>query len=442
METRTYVAIDLKSFYASVECVDRGYDPLTRRLVVADSTRSDKTICLAVTPALKALGVPGRPRLFEVNQIARKKGFDFEIAPPRMARYMEVSGQIYALYLQHVAPEDIHVYSVDEVFIDATSYLKPLGCTPHDFAMRLMRDVFARTGITSTAGIGPNLYLAKVAMDIEAKHARPDKDGVRIAALDEQSYRRKYWAHRPLTDFWRIGPGTAARLESAGLFTLGDVARCSLGVPPARYNSELLYSLFGVNAELLIDHAWGWEPCTIADIRAYKPSSSSLSTGQVLPEAYPAEKGRLVVKEMADQLVLDLVEKRLLTDQMVLSVGYEGKTRKPAHGSVSLGRMTSSSRLIRERVTALYDRIVDPAAQVRRMYVVAAHVVPESERPAEQLDLFAPDRSEEDKRERRQQEAILSIRHKFGRNAILKGMDFEDGATTMERNGQIGGHKA
>ncbi len=439
---KTYLAIDLKSFYASVECVERGLDPLKARLVVADPERTDKTICLAVSPALKAYGIPGRPRLFEVNEKARRLGIDFMVAPPRMARYMEVSAQVYSIYLRFVTPEDIHVYSVDEVFIDATSYLEPLGLSAHDFAARLMRTVLAKTGITSTAGIGPNLYLAKVAMDIEAKHAQPDADGVRIASLTEESYRRKYWTHRPLTDFWRLGPGIAARLEAAGLHTLGDVARCSLGEAPALHSEALLYKLFGVGAELVIDHAWGWEPCTLADIKAYKPASASVGSGQVLPTPYRKDRARVVATEMADQLSLTLVERRLLTDRLVLNVHYDDRQRKPVRGTARLGRWTSSSQQIRDSVSALFERIVDASLPVRRLSVVAAAVVREEERPAEQGSLFGAEEQERsDRRERAQQEAILNIRRRFGRNAILRGMDFEEGATTMERNNQIGGHR-
>ncbi len=451
---RTYIAIDLKSFYASVECVARGLDPLTTRLVVADPTRTEKTICLAVSPALKAYGIPGRPRLFEVNQrIVQLKRqdpsleLDYITAPPQMAKYLEVSGQVYGVYLRLIAPEDIHVYSIDEVFIDATQYLEMYRMDAYQLAMRLIRDVLRETGVTATAGIGPNLYLAKVAMDIEAKHQKADKDGVRIAELTEQSYREKYWAHRPLTDFWRIGRGTVARLESARMYTLGDVARMSL------VNEEVLYKLFGVNAELLIDHAWGWEPCTMADIKAYRPSTSSLSHGQVLKEPYPFEKARLIVREMTDLLSLDLVDKRLVTTQLVLHVGYEaGKgtggpmvqdwygrpTPKPAHGSVNLPFPTSATTILLRSMMELFDRIVNKNLSVRRVYVVASQVMKEEDVPAQQLSLFED--PVDTSRERKQQEVILEIRKKFGKNAILKGMNFEEGATTRERNQQIGGH--
>ncbi|MBQ3765736.1 MAG: DNA methylase [Bacteroidales bacterium] len=480
MNPRTYLAIDLKSFYASVECVARGLDALTTNLVVADPTRTDKTICLAVTPSLKSYGIPGRARLFEVVRRVREINaerarkavlresstdntailadpslrLDYIVAPPRMAHYMEVSAKIYEIYLKYVSSEDIQVYSIDEVFIDATDYLRLYGITAHELAMRMIRDVLKETGITATAGIGTNLYLAKIAMDIEAKHSPADRDGVRIAELDEMSYRRKYWSHRPLTDFWRVGRGIAAKLETNGMYTLGDVARCSL------QNEEKLYKLFGVNAELLIDHAWGWEPCTMAAIKAYRPSAHSLSSGQVLSTPYTFEKGRVIVREMTDLLVLDLVGKRLTADQMVLSVSYDRKSLetvqdyegpvavdyygrkapKPAHGSVNLGRQTSSTTLIAEAVMDLYDRIVDRRLLIRRLNVTANHVIPESQVEGVQLDLFG-DSAKDSPRERSRQEAILAIRRKFGPNAILSGIDFEEGATTRERNNQIGGHR-
>ena len=493
MKPRTYIAIDLKSFYASAECVAMGLDPLDTHLVVADKSRTEKTICLAVSPSLKSYGIAGRARLFEVVQAVRRINgerrqsapgrrfrakshihselqrdasleLDYIVAPPRMAHYMEVSAHIYGIYLRYVSAEDIQVYSIDEVFIDATDYLKAYKLSAHDFARKLIREVLAETGITATAGIGPNLYLCKIAMDIEAKHSPADADGVRIAELDEMSYRRKYWTHRPLTDFWRIGRGIAARLESNGLYTLGDVARCSIGKPYEHFNPELLYKLFGVNAELLIDHAWGWEPCTMADIRAYRPATSSLQNGQVLSEPYTFEKARVVIHEMTDHLVLSLVDKGLVTDQMVLSVGYDISSLtdpvvraqydgpvtkdwygrpvpKPAHGSVNLPRQTSSTRIIAEAVLDLFDRIVNPALLVRRMYVVAAHLVDESKIQAVQLDLFE-EPGEEDERERSRQEAILAIKRKYGANAILTGTNFEEGATGRDRNRQIGGHKA
>ena len=452
MSERTYIAIDLKSFYASAECVARGLDPLTTNLVVADPTRTDKTICLAVSPSLKAYGIPGRARLFEVHQKLKGTNVQFITAPPRMSYYIEVSSKIYGIYLRFIAPEDIHVYSIDEVFIDATEYLRLYKTSAHDLAMRLVREVLKETGITATAGIGPNMYLCKVAMDVEAKHREADKDGVRMAELDEMSYRQKYWTHRPMTDFWRIGRGTVARLERMGLYTLGDVARRSLT------DEESLYREFGVNAELLIDHAWGWEPCTMADIKGYRPGASSLSSGQVLMRPYKAREAALIVREMTDLLALDLVEKKLVTDQLVLHVGYENKvkrgfdgqmvadwygrpTPKPAHGSINLPGFTSSTTLIMKAAMELFDRIIDPSLEVRRVYVVASHILPEERADGLQLGLF-DERPVDLEKERRQQEVILEIRRKFGKNAILKGMNFEEGATTRERNNQIGGHKA
>ena len=454
-------------------------DALQTNLVVADPSRTDKTICLAVSPSLKSYGIPGRARLFEVVQQVRKINaararkcrltgsstdnsrvlanpslrLDYIVAPPRMAYYMEVSARVYEVYLKYVSSEDIHVYSIDEVFIDATDYLRLYNLTAHELAMRMIRDVLSKTGITATAGIGPNMYLAKVAMDIEAKHSPADRDGVRIAELSEMSYRHKYWSHRPLTDFWRVGHGIAARLEANGMHTMGDVARCSLK------NEEVLYRLFGVNAELLIDHAWGWEPCTMEAIKKYRPSANSLSSGQVLQRPYSFKEGRIIVREMTDLLVLDLVEKRLVTDQMVLHVGYDieslsdktgfkgdieqdwygRKVPKPAHGSVNLGRQTSSTTLIADAVMDLYDRIVDRRLLIRRVYVVASHVVDESKVEGVQLNLF--EEVEDTTRERSRQEAILAIRRRFGKNAILTGIDFEEGATTRERNNQIGGHR-
>ncbi len=457
-ENRVYICIDLKSYYASVECVHRGWDPLKALLLVADPSRSDQTIVLAVSPALKAMGVPSRPRLFEAKQKIREyecahhTRVEYEIAVPRMAEYERISAQIYGIYLRYVAPEDVHVYSIDEVLIDATDYLVTYSCTAHELAMRMIRDVLATTGITATAGIGTNLYLAKVAMDIVAKHTEADKDGVRIAELDEMSYRRLLWDHKPLTDFWRVGRGIAAKLEAAGIHTMGELARRSLDQAWEAY----LYKLFGINAELLIDHAWGWEPCTMDLIKNYRPSANSIGSGQVLMEPYSFEKARVVMGEMTDSLVMDLVEKRLVTDQIVIDVNYErmgsGRTDremardwygrtvpKPAHGSVNLGRRTSSTRLISEAVLGLFDRIVDPELYVRRLNVTAANVTPE-DRAGEQLELFGEPFDTE--KERRQQEAILEIRRKFGKNAILKGMNFEEGATAMERNKQIGGHKA
>lgn len=484
-QDRRYIAIDLKSFYASVECVDRGLDPLTTNLVVADVSRTEKTICLAVSPSLKSYGIGGRARLFEVVQQVRAinegrsrlapghrlKGgstdnptllanpslaLEYIAAPPRMRRYMEVSTKIYSIYLKYIAPEDIHVYSCDEVFIDATAYLKTYACTAWELAVRMVHDVLSQTGITATAGIGTNLFLAKVAMDVEAKHSPADKDGVRVAELDEMSFRQKYWNHRPLTDFWRIGRGLAARLEANFMYTLGDVARCSLEC------ESRLYKLFGVNAELLVDHAWGWEPCTISQIKAFKPSTNSLSSGQVLSSAYTFDKAKLVVREMTDNLVLDLVSKHLVTDQMTILVGYDienltdekrrdayagpverdwygREVPKPAHGSISLSRQTSSTDIIIDAVMRLFDRVVDRKLLVRRMYVVAEHTVDEAKVQGFQLDLF--EEPHDDAKERRRQEAILAIKKKYGKNAILKGMNFEEGATARERNAQVGGHK-
>ena len=478
---------------------------MTTNLVVADASRTEKTICLAVSPSLKAHGVPGRARLFEaiqkvkeVNALRRAKApggvftgkswddlalkadpaleIDFIIAPPRMAHYMECSTRIYQIYLKYVAPEDIHVYSIDEVFIDATPYLKTYGLSAYEFARRIIYDVLQTTGITATAGIGTNLYLCKVAMDIVAKRTEPDQYGVRIASLDEMSYRRLLWDHRPLTDFWRVGPGYTRKLEKCGLFTMGDIARCSLGNPNEFHNENLLYKLFGINAELLIDHAWGIEPCTIADIKAYKPAANSICSGQVLHCAYTAGKARLIVQEMTDMLVLDLVDKGLVTDQLVLTVGYDidnlldparsnrydgpvvkdhygRRIPKHAHGTANLDRPCASTRKIMEAVLELYDRIINEDLLVRRINITANHVIPErSVAPVGdnlQLDLFslqdgASAEAEEAalQREKRRQQAVLKIRRKFGKNAILKGMNLEEGATAKDRNAQIGGHKA
>ena len=507
MGTRSYIAIDLKSFYASVECIQRELDPMTTNLVVADPSRTDKTICLAVSPSLKSFGIPGRPRLFEVvqkvgqvnalrRQSAPGRNFtgkshdytvlrahpelevDYIVAPPRMAFYMETSAAIYNVYLKYIAPEDIHVYSIDEVFIDATNYLNLYQLSPRELAMKMILEVLETTGITAAAGIGTNLYLAKIAMDIMAKHIPADKNGVRIAQLDELRYRQELWSHRPLTDFWRVGPGYAKKLEKVGLRTMGDVARCSVGSPTDFYNEELLYKLFGVNAQLLIDHAWGWEPCTIADIKAYRPESSSISPGQVLQCPYPAQKALLVAREMADDLALDLVDKGLVTDQIVLTVGYDienltdperrrsyhgavtvdryGRSiPKHAHGTANLPGHTASSKAIVGVVAELFNRIVDPGLLVRRLYLSANHVVPETSLPRqdspEQLDFFTDyavreqQKAEEmaqQEREKRRQQAVLAIKKKYGKNAILKGMNLEEGATARERNSQIGGHKA
>lgn len=486
---KQYISIDLKSFYASVECVERGLDPLRTNLVVADESRTEKTICLAVSPSLKAYGIPGRARLFEVVQRVKEVNMernaknmppiDYIAAVPRMALYMEYSTRIYNIYLKYVAPEDIHVYSVDEVFMDVTAYLGTYQMTARELAKKMIQDVYETTGITATAGIGTNLYLCKVAMDIEAKHVQADEDGVRIAELNEESYRRRLWNHRPITDFWRVGRGYAKKLEENGMFTMGDVARCSLGHPGDFYNEDLLYHLFGINAELLIDHAWGYEPVEIKDIKAYKPESNSISTGQVLQHPYTYEKTRLIVREMTELLTLDLVGKGLVTDQMVLTIGYDidnlktekqkksfqgevttdrygRQVPKQAHGSINLSRQTASTRIIMDAVMELFDRIMDPDLLSRRIYVVANHVVDErsvkpKEETFEQLDLFTDysalqkEREKEEEelaREKRMQKAILDIQKKFGKNAVLKGMNLQEGATTIERNGQVGGHKA
>ncbi|MBE6930926.1 MAG: DNA methylase [Ruminococcaceae bacterium] len=503
MKERTYIAIDLKSFYASVECRERGLDPLNTNLVVADESRTDKTICLAVSPSLKSYGIPGRGRLFEVKQRIREVNawrrfdapgrrlsgsscvfselqanpaleVDFIIAPPRMAQYMAYSTRIYEVYLKYIAPEDIVVYSIDEVFMDVTDYLRSYRLTPRELAMKIIMDVLATTGITATAGIGTNLFLSKVAMDIVAKHIPQDENGVRIAELDEMKFRRELWAHHPLTDFWRVGHGYAKKLEAYGMFTMGDVARMSV------QNEELLYRLFGKNAELLIDHAWGWEPTTIEVIKAYRPSSNSLSSGQVLQEPYEADKAKLVLREMADALVLDLVDKGLVTNQIVVTIGYDVENLtdperrqkylgevvrdhygrlipKHAHGTANLDGYTSSTKEILCAVSELFDRIADQNLLVRRLNIVANRVLPEAEAQAragedmEQLELFTDYTALEEKqaqmraalaRERRMQQAMLTIKKRFGRNAILKGMDLKEGATAQSRNAQIGGHRA
>ncbi len=507
MKNRTYFAIDLKSFYASVECMERGLDPLTTNLVVADASRTEKTICLAVSPSLKAFGIPGRARLFEVVQRVREVNavrlreaperafsgasfsdselksspgisLDYIIAPPRMAHYIEYSTRIYNIYLKYIAPEDIHVYSIDEVFIDATDYLNTYNLSARELVTNMILEVLKTTGITASAGIGTNLYLCKIAMDIQAKRIPVDQNGVQIAELDEISYRRLLWSHRPLTDFWRVGRGYAKKLEEQGLFTMGDIARCSIGKSNEYYKEDLLYKLFGINAELLIDHAWGWEPCTIADIKAYKPSTNSIGSGQVLQSAYTFDKAKLIVWEMTDLLVLDLVDKKLVTDQLVLTVGYDVENLKnpkikksyhgavttdhygravpkSAHGTANLGRQTSSTKLIMDAVTELYERIVDKNLLVRRVNITANHVVDEEtvqkSDDFEQLDLFTDysavqAKKEEEEaelaREKSMQKAMLEIKKKYGKNAILKGMNLEEGATTLDRNKQIGGHKA
>ena len=502
MKERTYIAIDLKSFYASVECRERGLDPMDTNLVVADESRTDKTICLAVTPSLKSYGISGRGRLFEVKQRVKEANagrrhdapgrrlegsshffselqanpelaIDFIIAPPRMAYYMEYSTRIYEVYMKYIAPEDIVVYSIDEVFMDVTDYLNTYKLSPRDLAMKIILDVLETTGITATAGIGTNLFLCKVAMDIVAKHIPADENGVRIAELDEMSYRKTLWAHQPLTDFWRVGRGIAKKLEENGMFTMGDVARCSV------HDEDKLYKLFGKNAELLIDHAWGWEPTTIEAIKAYRPSTNSLGSGQVLHQPYEPDKAKLVLREMADLLVLDLVDKGLVTDQIVVTVGYDienltdperskkyhgaivkdhygRQIPKHAHGTANLDGHTSSTKKIMCAASELFDRIVDKNLLVRRLNIVANHVLPEADAPKknagfEQLDLFTDYAALEVKqaqeqaeleREKKMQQAMLTIKKKFGKNAILKGMNLEEGATAKDRNAQIGGHKA
>jgi len=500
-EEKVYIAIDLKSFYASVEAMERGLDPLTTNLVVADPSRTEKTICLAVSPSLKSYGISGRARMFELIQRVKianaerkmkapKRCFegksyndnelksnpslaiDYIVAPPRMALYIEYSTRIYNVYLRHIAPEDIHPYSIDEVFIDATAYLKVKGMTPYEFAQMLVKDVLAETGVTATAGIGTNLYLCKVAMDITAKHIPADEYGVRIASLDEKTYRETLWNHRPIRDFWRVGRGISEKLEEYGMYTMGDVARCSVN------NENLLYKLFGINAELLIDHAWGWEPCTIADIKSYKPSTNSISTGQVLQRPYKFEEAGLIVREMADNLTLDLVAKKLVTDQLVLVIGYDienlidenrrmlykGEIKtdfygrsvpKHARGTANIGRQTASTKLIMQAATDVFERIVDRNLLIRRINITANHIA--SENTVKDISLpeqltFFEDIEEKDRRlkkekvelerEKRMQNAIVSIKHKYGKNAILKGMNFKEGATAKDRNRQIGGHKA
>lgn len=507
MREKTYIAIDLKSFYASVECVERGLDPLNTNLVVADASRTEKTICLAVTPSLKSFGIPGRPRLFDVVQKVREANIarrakapgrvftgssynldelnnnpslevSYIVAAPRMAYYMDYSTKIFDIYLRYIAPEDMHVYSVDEVFIDATSYLNTYKMTARELTLRMIRDVLRETGVTATAGIGTNMYLCKIAMDIVAKKMPADEDGVRIAELDELSYRKLLWNHVPLTDFWRVGPGYAKKLMENGIYTMGDVARCSLGKANDYYNEAFLYKLFGINAELLIDHAWGFEPTTIAEIKSYKPQRNSLSTGQVLHCAYTATMAKTIVKEMTDLLVLDLVDKKLVTDQMVLTVGYDienltdpsisskyhgeittdrygRQIPKHAHGTINLPGPTSSTKVIMKAVEELYDRIINWDLLVRRITVVASRVITEREAVStesfEQLDLFTDYSAIEQAREQEKKElekekkiqhAVLDIKKKFGKNAVLKGMNFEEGATTRDRNRQIGGHKA
>lgn len=531
MAERTYIAIDLKSFYASSECAELGFDPLSTHLVVADQSRTDKTICLAVSPSLKAYGLPGRARLFEVKAklkevnaarraaapggVLRSESYDAKalaanpnlaagvyIAKPRMSHYLNISAKIYGIYLRYASADDIHVYSIDEVFMDVTRYLHAYGKTPHELARDIVRAIYSETGITATAGIGTNLYLAKVAMDIVAKHMPADAEGVRIAQLDETSYRRLLWGHRPLTDFWRVGRGYAKKLESHGLMTMGDIARCSLGRASDYYNEDLLYRLFGVNAELLIDHAWGWEPCTISDIKAYKPAEHSVGAGQVLTSVALFDAARLIAKEMAESLALDLVGKGLKTNRVALAVGYDTASLDPGRldvcapdevkraaqaaaaaytgpigtdyygrrvpkavsGSIDLGGFTSSSAKIRAAIDGLFCRLVDSRLLVRRLNVTALDVATSAELEAgkryEQPDLFsAADGSEnggarsglqerkspgavDEHSEHAVQQTLLDIKRKFGKNSVIKAMDMFDGATGRQRNNQIGGHAA
>lgn len=499
MDKTCFIAIDLKSFYASVECVERGLDPLTTNLVVADESRTEKTICLAATPAIKAYGVPGRARLFEVVQKIKtannKRRFlapgrtfigkshdatelagnpnlaiDYIVAPPRMAFYMDYSARIYKVYLRYIAPQDIHTYSIDEVFINATPYLDTYKTTAHDLAMKLVREVLAETGITATAGIGTNLYLAKIAMDIVAKHIPPDRDGVRIAALNEMRYRQKLWAHTPITDFWRVGKGYAEKLANMGLYSMGDVARRSLDAQ----GEKELYKVFGVNAELLIDHAWGYEPCTMEAIKAYRPASTSISSGQVLHCPYTHEQARLIVWEMADQMILDLVAKKLLTNQIVLDVGYDieniakgytgpvhvdhygRRVPKPAHGTVSLKKHSSSTKELLHETLALYDRIVNPTLMVRRITITMGKLIDEDSAAKQnedvvQFNLFSDTEKEAkesaaaehaEQKEKSLQHTMIAIKNKFGKNAILKAVNVKEEARTITHNGEIGGHKA
>lgn len=507
MDKKTYISIDLKSFYASVECIERGLDPLNTNLVVADDARSEKTICLAVSPTLKSYKIKGRPRLFEViqtieevnairlNKLKDRKfieksydhkkinssaniGVDYIVARPRMAKYIEYSTRIYNIYLKYVSEEDIHVYSIDEVFIDITNYLETYDLTAREITTKILLDILEDTKVTATAGIGSNLYLSKVAMDILAKKMPIDKSGVQIAELDEMSYRKELWSHRPITDFWRVGQGYAKRLEKQGLYTMGDIARCSIGKSTDYHNESLLYKMFGINAELLIDHAWGWEPCTIKDIKTYKPQSKSISSGQVLHSPYTFSKGRLIVWEMTDLLVLDLVSKRLVTNQITLRISYDreslldpkiyklykGKTTtdaygrikpKSSHGSINLDSYYSSTKLIIDAVMELFDDIVDKNLLIRKVNISANNIIAEEEivkeRQISQLNLFTDYKKMEKEKqkekielskERKIQETILDIKEKYGRNAVLKGVNLEDGATTLDRNKQIGGHRA
>ncbi len=502
MTDKIYLAIDLKSFYASVECVERKLDPLTTNLVVADSSRTEKTVCLAITPSLKSFGLGGRARLFEVIQKVKEvnrerlyktktKHFtgksycindinkdpnlevDFIIAKPQMAKYIEISSKIYSIYLKYVAPEDIFSYSIDEVFIDVTNYLNTYKCTPHELALKMIKDVLNETGITATAGVGTNLYLAKVAMDILAKKMPADQDGVRIAELNEMSYRKLLWDHTPLKSFWRVGSGYVKRLEQFNLHTMGDIVRFSLT------SEDLLYKAFGVNAELLIDHAWGYEPTTLKDIKNYKPAFNSVSSGQVLSSPYSYSKARIIVFEMTDQLVLDLVNKNLFTNQIVLEIGYDAEclsnpeisknyngetTRdwygrevpKHAHGTVNLDNYTSSSKIIVDAVLNLYDKIINKQLLIRRVNVIASNVKPKSnikekDDVVEQLDLFTDYDLQQQQEELKEQQltkennlqkTVIELKKKYGKNAVLKAINFEEGSTAKERNNQIGGHKA
>ena len=488
---KIYAAIDLKSFYASVECVERGLDPLTTNLVVADESRTEKTICLAVSPSLKQYGIPGRPRLFQVIQKVKKineerkkaasehkfigQSFHAEklrnpsvalayiTAPPRIALYMKYSTRIYEIYLRYFAPEDMHVYSIDEVFIDLTSYLKNYQMDAKKLVSSVIRTVLKETGITAAAGVGTNMYLAKIAMDIMAKHVQPDEYGVRIAYLDEMAYRKELWEHKPITDFGRVGQGYAKKLAMYQIYTMGDIARCSIGKENEYYNEELLYKLFGINAELLIDHAWGYEPCTIADIKVYKPEAKSIGSGQVLSSAYSLEKAKIVVLEMAEQIAFDLFEQKLVSKQFVLTIGYDRdnlqgqkysgevatdrygrKIPKHAHGTINLDTPTSSLKEITTAVSSLYDRIIDKELLIRRLTLSATKVMPKEGQVYQQLDLFTDYEAlkKEQEKERRLQKSILDIKKKYGKNAVLRGLSYEEGATTRTRNGQIGGHKA
>ena len=493
---KTYICIDLKSFYASVECVERGLDPLKTNLVVADKERTEKTICLAVSPSLKQYGIGGRARLFEViskvkevNKIRKKqnnykpftsksfnddelkkdktKELSFIIAKPRMAHYIDTSAKIYSIYLKYLSSDDIFVYSIDEIFADITNYLKYYKLTPKELVTKIINDVYKQTGITATAGIGTNLFLAKVAMDVLAKHVKPNKYGVRIAELDEMSYRKQMWNHKPITDVWRVGKGIASRLEKYGIYTMGDIARCSIK------NEDLLYKLFGVNAELLIDHAWGWEPCTIQSIKSYTPDAKSITSGQVLECPYNYKDTKLVVREMADLLSLDLTSKRLVTDKLCLTLGYdiqninnhyEGevttdfygrKIPKHAHGTITLDHKTSSSKIIMNALVKLYDKIINPKLLIKRINLTAIDVTNEEvemhKTKYHQLDLFSDTEKQnhlletkkrEEINERKLQGTLLNIKEKYGKNSILKLMDLEEVATTKTRNEQIGGHRA